>query len=205
MPNYQNGKIYAIRSYQTDEIYIGSTTETLGRRLAKHRGSMKLWKEGGHSYTSSYKILEYQTCYIELLENCPCSSKEELLKKEGEYIRSMECVNKNIPTRTIKQYYLDNKEKINEQKKQYRIDNKDKIKEQKKQYYLDNSEKILEREKKYYEANKEQKKEYYLNNANKLKQKHTCQCGGRYTTSGKSYHLKTKKHQAFISFLPSPV
>ena len=31
---------------------------------------------------------------IELVENYPCNSKEELEKKEGEYIKNNECVNK---------------------------------------------------------------------------------------------------------------
>ena len=37
MPNYQNGKIYKIHSYQTDDIYIGSTTNTLSRRFSEHK------------------------------------------------------------------------------------------------------------------------------------------------------------------------
>ncbi len=71
-----------------------------------------------------------------------------------------------------KQWYQDNKDKINEKHKQYRIDNADKIK----QYRLDNKEQIKE----------------------KKNQKHNCECGGRYTSTGKSKHLKTKLHQAFI-------
>ena len=37
MPNYQNGKIYCIRSHQTDNIYIGSTTQKLCVRMAEHK------------------------------------------------------------------------------------------------------------------------------------------------------------------------
>ena len=37
MPDYQKGKIYAIKSYQTEMMYIGSTTQTLSQRIAKHK------------------------------------------------------------------------------------------------------------------------------------------------------------------------
>jgi hypothetical protein len=41
MPNYENGKVYAIRSHQTDEVYIGSTVERLSARMSKHRADYK--------------------------------------------------------------------------------------------------------------------------------------------------------------------
>jgi hypothetical protein len=39
--DYKNGKIYAIRSYQTEDIYIGSTLQTLTKRLSKHKDQFK--------------------------------------------------------------------------------------------------------------------------------------------------------------------
>lgn len=82
--NYKNGKIYAIRSYQTEEIYIGSTTQTLTKRLSSHKRNI----------CNSKLILQYPDAYIELIENFPCNSKEELNRKEGEHIRANNCVNK---------------------------------------------------------------------------------------------------------------
>ena len=45
MPNFQNAKIYSIRSHKTDEIYtmIGSTTQTLAQRIGKHRTNYRMW------------------------------------------------------------------------------------------------------------------------------------------------------------------
>ena len=61
-------------------------------------------------------------CKIELVEAFPCSSKVELLKREGWYQLNNPCVNKKIAGRTIKEsnkkYYDDNKEKIRNDKKQ---------------------------------------------------------------------------------------
>ena len=42
-------------------------------------------------------------------------------------------------------------------------------------------------------------KEYYVDNRDDLRKKFDCElCGGKYTKDGKSFHIKTKKHQAAI-------
>ena len=123
-PNYQNGKIYSIRSYQTDKIYIGSTVNTLSRRMTGHRGHYKGYKNKKHNtFLTSFDILEFDDAYIELLENCSCNSKEELLKREGELIRNIDCINKIVPGRTRKEYYKDNIEQF----KEYRESNREAI------------------------------------------------------------------------------
>ena len=40
----------------------------------------------------------------------------------------------------------------------------------------------------------------YLNSANQ-KEKHTCACGGKYTTNGRCHHLKSKKHIKYVATL----
>jgi hypothetical protein len=90
-----------------------------------------------------------------------------LNKKEREYIDNLECVNKIIPTRTPKEYYEDNKDKM----KEYREDNKDKIKEVNKIYCENNKDKIKETKKIYDDANKESKKNYRQNNKEKIAEK----------------------------------
>jgi len=37
MPDYKNSKIYKLWSPEGDDIYIGSTTESLSRRKSKHK------------------------------------------------------------------------------------------------------------------------------------------------------------------------
>ena len=177
MPDYKNGKIYAIRSHQTDKIYIGSTVDTLSRRMTGHRSNYKQYKNKNNKYNfiSSFNILEFDDAYIELLENCSCNSKEELLKREGELIRKTTCVNKCIPDRTQKEWYQDNKEKLNEyrkinkekiviQTKKYREANKEKIKK----YRKDNKEEIKKYRKEYQTNNKEKRKEYSKKNKEKV-------------------------------------
>jgi hypothetical protein len=186
--DYSNGKIYTIRSYQTDDIYIGSTTQTLTKRLSIHKSNFKSWKKGKRHYTTSYELIKYDDVYIELLELCPCSNKMELHRREGELIRSMDCINKNVAGRTKQEYRDENKEKIKENKKEYYQENKEKIKEYKKEYYQENKEKIKERQKEYLDDNNEMRKE-----------KCKCECGGRYTYVNKSHHFKTTKHLKFVN------
>lgn len=127
MPNYQNGKIYCIRSHQTDKVYVGSTTVSLSRRMSNHRADYKLKKKGGKIRNkTSFELLELGDAYIELVENFPCNSKEELEKREGFYIRKENCVNKQIAggcnteeknqnrKNTLKKYRKNNPKKIRE-------------------------------------------------------------------------------------------
>jgi hypothetical protein len=88
MPDYKNGKIYKLWSPQGDDIYIGSTTQPLYARLSAHKRRVKC----------SSKILfeKYDDVRIELIECVPCDNKEQLTKKEGEYIRNNNCVNRAI-------------------------------------------------------------------------------------------------------------
>ena len=126
MPDYQKAKIYKLWSPEGDDIYIGSTTQLLCNRKAKH-------KSGGDGCKSSILFEKYNDVRIELLEYCPCNNKEELARKEGEYIRNNECINKKVAGRTRKEYQREynekNEEKIKERRREYREKNEEKIKE----------------------------------------------------------------------------
>ena len=105
MPNYKKGKIYSIRSYQTDDIYIGSTTRPLSERMADHRRKYKYFLQGKtkSSYYTSFEIIKRGDAYIELIEEIPCNNVNELTKFEGNYIRNMDCINKRNEARTKKE------------------------------------------------------------------------------------------------------
>tara|TARA_R110002096_G_scaffold45989_2_gene122921 strand:+ start:370 stop:855 length:486 start_codon:yes stop_codon:yes gene_type:complete len=55
------------------------------------------------------------------------------------------------------------------------------------------------------EQRKEQKqglnKAYYQTHKEQLKKKFTCECGGKYTNSNITHHIKTKKHQNYINLI----
>ena len=80
------GKIYSIRSHQTDLIYIGSTIETrLSARLSKHRSDYKRYIMSGkfNYYVSSFEILKYNDAYIELIEEVENISKMNYIDLKG--------------------------------------------------------------------------------------------------------------------------
>jgi hypothetical protein len=119
MKDYSKGKIYKIVCNKTGLIYIGSTCEpTLARRLATHVGDYRRWINGKHNFITSFKIIEGGSYDIILVEESPCESKDQLHARERRYIETIECVNKVIPTRSMKEYtkeyYENNKEKIQE-------------------------------------------------------------------------------------------
>jgi len=210
MIDYSKGKIYTIRSHQTDDIYIGSTTQSLKERLRGHKKVYNSWKNGrGSNYVSSYDILKYDDVYIELLEDCSCERKEQLHKREGELIREMDCVNKVVAGRSKKEYYQENKERIAIRDKKYHQDNRDTILEKHKVYYQINKDKIIDDNKKYREKNKEKiaerKRLYREKHKERIKEhkgkKYNCECGGKYTHDHKAGHLRTKKHQAYLDLL----
>ena len=168
--DYKNGKIYSIRSYQCNDVYYGSTTQPLSKRLSLHRANYKLWKDGKYNYVTSYEILKYDDYYIELIEEYPCKNRMELEQREGQIIRqNNDAVNKCIVGRTHKEYLHDNKYKIKLQSKEYYKNNKTKIllrqKEQHKEYYNSNKSLISYKKKIIYKINKKMNQ---LNLINKM-------------------------------------
>jgi hypothetical protein len=185
MPDYSKGKIYKLVSNYTDDIYIGSTCNTLSRRKSGHLKDYKRYLSGKYNYISSFKLFEKGNVDVVLIEECSVHNKDELHRRERYFIENYNCVNKCIPGRTKKEYYDDNKDKFKEyyevnkdnvkqQKKQYYEVNKDNVKQQSRQHYENNKDKVKQQTKQYYENNKDkvkqQTKQYYENNNDKVKQ-----------------------------------
>jgi hypothetical protein len=148
MPDYQKGKIYRLWSPSQNIIYIGSTTQVLSQRLGGHLKEKRTYdKDNTKKYITSFLVLDCEDYKIELLEEYACNNKQQLEKKESEYIRNNDCINKIIPDRTRKEYYNDNIDRLKEQFKQYRIDNIENIRARENKYYQDNKDKISERRK----------------------------------------------------------
>jgi hypothetical protein len=179
MPNYSNGKIYTIRFHNSNEIYIGSTTQSLAVRFGEHKRqkSMPIYKLINTKYNGDWK-----ECYYELYEKYSCNNKEELYKYEGEIIRKFkdenyDCINRKIAGRYNNKYYEDNIEKLKEKQKNYYNDNIECIKKK---------DKI--RSKIYYEKNKIEI---------------TCDCGSCINKKSLTLHYKSKKHQDYLASLPT--
>ena len=135
MVNYGNGKIYKIVNDVNGMTYYGSTTSKICKRMSCHRAEYKLKKSKTYE-----KFGNIEDCKIFLVEEYPCENKEQLCSRERIYIENNECINKNIPCRTVKEWGQDNKERIKETKKIWLEKNKEKLKEHKKKYFQENFE-----------------------------------------------------------------
>jgi len=150
MVNYQNGKIYVIRSNNTENVYIGSTTRPLSERMGEHRGDFK-----HNRGKSSFEVLKHGGAYIELIEDYPCNKKEQLCKREGEVMRATEnTVNRNIAGRTLKEWRDEHKVEAKQYNKKYNLENKEQLVVKRNKYYKDNKENFAKRSKQYRDEHK---------------------------------------------------
>ncbi len=125
MVDYQYSKIYKIQSLTDADslIYIGSTVHQLCQRLAGHKNAYKQWLNKQNNKVASFDIFDrygIDNVKIELVEAFPCENKKQLREREGHFIRTIPCVNYNIPCQTekerAKKYYQSHKQEL----KQYR-------------------------------------------------------------------------------------
>jgi hypothetical protein len=155
MPDYLNSKIYMITS-SAGLPYIGATVVELNVRLSGHKNNK----------CASKIHIGQPDCKIELLENYPCNSKNELNARERYWIDNIECCNNNRPIinrdeflKYQKTWYENNKDYVLNKRKEYREANKEKDKI----YREANKEKDKIYQKNYREANKEKNKIYQKN------------------------------------------
>jgi len=187
--DYSKGKIYKI-VVDTDEEYkpyVGSTIESLSRRMGGHRSKYKHWKKGKGSKCNSFDLFDkfgVDKCKIILLEECSCENIMQLLMKEREWFDKIECCNKIKP--------FASKEELVEQKKIYQQTYREENIEYQKEYYNVNKEQLAEKKKEYYQKHKEQI-------AERDKEKIECVCSDIISKSNKARHEKTIKHISFIS------
>ena len=207
MKDFTEGKIYKIFNSITDETYIGSTTQPLCNRMKNHRNDHNNPNKSHYNFKlyKCFREHDVENFYIELIEKCPCSSKEELLAREGYWIRNASpSLNVQIPGRTAKQYYQDNKEQILVQVKKYREDNREVVLEKNRNYCTqirDNPE-YKQKQKEYYETNNEYiklyVKQYSEKNKEKLKlhraEQIQCECGCMISRQHLERHKRSPKH-----------
>ena len=99
MNRYQQSKIYKIVCQEINEVYYGSTCQTLTQRLYQHIADSKT-----NSNITSKRIILRGNYKMELVENFPCETKAELRKREGFYQLNNPCVNKVAAGQTYKEW-----------------------------------------------------------------------------------------------------
>lgn len=154
----------------TDEYY-GHTTDKIKRKCA-HKIRCNNPNSNGYNIYVYQFIREnggWENWDMIVVEEFSCENKNQAEQRERHWIETQQAtLNKIIPTRTIQEYYQENWDRIQIRNKKYYEENKEEISKYKKQYKKDNNIKC------------------------------ECECGGKYTSSHKSTHLKTKKHINFF-------
>ena len=180
---YAHGKIYKVVDNAYALCYYGSTVEVLSRRMAGHRMHYKLFGEGKRNRISVFDIFDahgVDQCKIELVEEFPCESKEQLHKREGFYIQNNECVNKHVAGRSVAEWYADTREQRYQVAECWRSANEEKVKKMNKNYRNKHQEQIKE----------------------KRSVKCLCSvCGSEHTHHMTAQHRRTKKHLAAEALL----
>jgi hypothetical protein len=206
---YHTSKIYKISSHQCEKFYIGSTTATLNRRLSQHKKDYKRYIEKGiGNCMTSFEIVKFDDAIIELIKDVNCENRKQLERVEGECIKEHHdrILNRYVAGRTKKEYNEAHKDIKKEKDKQYREAHKNEIKDKNKQYKEAHKNEIKDKTKQYKEAHKnelkDKQKEYCERNKEKLHEKFDCDCGGKYIFQNKTTHVKSQKHQLYISNQP---
>jgi group I intron endonuclease len=154
--DYKNGKIYKLLNTITDDIYVGSTCSPLLKRLYGHKIKSKYGKSGNPKVYSKMQELGVDKFYIELIELYPCQTKNELITREGVYIKQMGTLNGKVSGRTTHEYKQEYRNTHRDQIKQYNIKHKERSKVWHQKRNHERKEELKQRR----EQNKEAKKEY---------------------------------------------
>lgn len=193
------------------ELYVGHTT-SFAKRKQLHKSACNNQNDKRNHYYVYQFIREnggWENWSMIKIEDYPCDSYLEACKRERFHIESLKAkLNKVIPSRTYKEYYHDNKEKIAIACKQYAEIHKDKIAVYQQEYQNKNKEKIAIVKKQYVEIHKdkiaEYQKEYVKKNKENLtyrKQSFECECGVCYTYNHKTRHFATQRHINYVNSL----
>jgi hypothetical protein len=186
-PRYQNCIIYKLVHKDDEdayEKYVGHTITSLKERMWMHRNSCNNNKNKCYNYKVYQYIREnggFEMWEMIKIIDYPCKNDIEAGKKEGEYIRGLNCsLNTKIAGRSFKEYYETNREYFREKQREH---------------YHNNIEKMRKRDRDRYESRKEHRSKYnkekYKQNKDIIIKCDNCGCDSR--KSDIARHKKTLK------------
>jgi len=101
--NFKNAKIYKITNDYNNDIYVGSTCNTLIRRFSVHKCDAR--KHNDRALYNLINEIGESRFRIELIEDYPCEDKYQLRQREGYFIRLFGTLNMKIAGRTDQEYH----------------------------------------------------------------------------------------------------
>lgn len=179
------GTVYKLCCVDTDitEEYVGST-KNFNRRKASHKSSCNNEKSKDYNL-NVYEFIRangsWNNWRMIQLESVNYETRRDLEAHERRWIEQLKPeLNKQIPTRTHREYRENNKDKMHKYQKEYHKINKDTVNE---------------KHRGYYKQNKDKKKEYYEQNKDKINKKIRCiYCDIDLKNRSLQYHNNTQKH-----------
>jgi group I intron endonuclease len=124
--DFSKGKIYKITNDYNDDVYVGSTCDTLVKRFSSHKSNMNCKEKFNRSLNVLMREIGKERFRIELIEDYPCKDKYELRQREGHYIRELGTLNSLIAGREKQENYQENREEILSKNKERYEKNKEK-------------------------------------------------------------------------------
>ena len=129
--DYSKSVIYKIvcRNPEIKGYYVGSTTNLTNRR---NQHKITCNNEGKKGDCYKYEFIRenggWDNWDVVKIEDYECDNKEDLHKRERYWIENLEAsLNQAIPTRTHKEYRVDNRDKFLNIQKIYRDNHKEEI------------------------------------------------------------------------------
>ncbi len=108
----KTGRIYKIISAQGNEIYIGSTFNTLRDRFKCHKRDFNTYKQGKHKYIASFDLFDkygIDNCSIILIKEYEVCDRIHMEAYEQLWINKLKSINKQSAFRiskfASKEYY----------------------------------------------------------------------------------------------------
>jgi len=170
----QYGRIYKVININIEpQFYIGSTTQSLTKRLGQHKSDAK--KDGKTKFYQYMKEQDPENFSISLVEDDILL--ENLTAREDFWIKELKpTLNSNLFLMRTEQErdkakYEKNREAIKDRVNKRRIEKREEIKVKKREYYLKNKEKILEKQREPESRKKANESRKKANKVKKLKLK----------------------------------
>ena len=223
--DYSNTIFYKLvcNDLSINQIYIGHTLNFTKRKY-RHKTSCTNPNNKMH-HLPVYQFIRdngnWENWNMVKISTENCETRLDALKKEREYIELHKATLNNrkpfITDEEAKQWWDDNRDRLNEKNKNYMKENEEYFKVYRKERYENKKDTILEQMKENYQKNRESKiayqKQYTIDNKEKVseskrdyynrkkeeinekhRQKVECECGEIVCIYELKYHKQTKKH-----------
>ncbi len=177
--DYSKAIIYSIICKTDDTLlYIGSTTN-FTKRKSEHKSHCHNEKQKSFNFQVYVMIRTnggWDNFEMKPVKEHPCNNKIQLLIEEEKIRKEMNAnLNTNKAHMTKREYYEENKIKIQENQRTYNVENREKINEMKQKYKENHKEQRKETLQRYGKNNKEKlsekQRQYRAENKEKINEK----------------------------------